>query len=158
MAVYNSTHTGTQIDSILDSAFLKSEASTLSSTIDSTYLKITDAANTYAPLDGVGTSGIWPIRISGASGFVSCSDTRDKIPSPFSLHPSRGISFDLKTSEAIGLTTAPFSGVMSFRPYGSMFDWSCGPAHQIAFNEAGIYARKSTDNRNWSEWKTLITY
>ena len=47
MAVYNSTHTGTQIDSILDSAFLKSEAQTLSSTIDSTYLKITDAANNY---------------------------------------------------------------------------------------------------------------
>ena len=47
MAVYNSTHTGTQIDSILDSAFLKSEAQTLSSTIDSTYLKITDAGSTY---------------------------------------------------------------------------------------------------------------
>ena len=56
MPVYNSTHTGLEIDSILDSAFLKSEAQTLSSTIDSTYLKITDAASNYIPISSISTS------------------------------------------------------------------------------------------------------
>jgi hypothetical protein len=44
---------------------------------------------------------------------------------------------------------------MSYRPYSSDSDWTGGPAHQLAFNNAGLYWRQSSGNA-WLSWNKLI--
>ena len=86
MPSYNSGYTGLQIDESVSKYFeakagggiVNANALTttlsnylLGTTAASTYLTKTDATNTYAPKTGTGTSGTWPINISGSS--ASCT-------------------------------------------------------------------------------------
>ena len=89
--------------------------------------------------------------------YLLCSDTRNIATNPVDLASSKAVSFDFKTASTIGLSNAWYSGVMTYRPYGYGNDWSGGPAHQIAFNEAGLYWRESSGDTSWSNWYNIIT-
>ena len=84
--------------------------------------------------------------------YVSSPDTRSAAINPSSLSSAKGVQFDFKQSSAISLSAASYSGVMTYRPYSSSSDWSGGPAHQVAYNEAGIYHRRSTGDSSWGSW------
>lgn len=87
--------------------------------------------------------------------YVSCPDTRSAVIKPEDLTAAQGVQFNFKQKSVTGLTAA-YAGVMSFRPYSSASDWSGGPAHEVAFDNNGIYHRKSTDSTTWGAWETII--
>lgn len=87
--------------------------------------------------------------------FLSSHDTRNDSIEPNQMKANEAVQFDFKAASTIGLTDAPYSGVMSYRPYSSDSDWSGGPAHQLAFNNAGLYWRQSSGN-SWLSWNKLI--
>lgn len=89
------------------------------------------------------------------SRFLSSDDTRNYIIYPNNMTASEAVHFDFKADSAIGLTDAAYSGVMSYRPYSSSSDWTGGPAHQLAFNTAGLYWRQSSGN-SWLSWQKLL--
>lgn len=89
------------------------------------------------------------------SRFLSSDDTRNYIIYPNDMTASEAVHFDFKADSAIGLTDAAYSGVMSYRPYSSSSDWTGGPAHQLAFNTAGLYWRQSSGN-SWLSWQKLL--
>lgn len=73
---YNSSYTGTQIDTAIGAVQTAANAGGIVNTngltsILGNYLTTSNAASTYAPLTGTGTSGTWPISISGSS--TSCT-------------------------------------------------------------------------------------
>ena len=87
--------------------------------------------------------------------YITCPDTRSTNPAPGDYTATTtGVSFDFKQGSVIGLTTADYSGVMTFRPYASGQDWSGGNAHQIAFNNAGLYWRQG--GSSWGTWTQLV--
>ena len=117
--------------------------------------------NSFAPtLTGGGASGTWGINITGTATYatyIKCPDTRNTVLNPQDLTASSmGVRFDFKHKDITNLTDASYSGVMSFRPYSSASDWSGGPAHQLAFNEVGLYRRQSTGNTTWGNWFKLL--
>ena len=90
MAQYNLSHTGQQLDaavekylqvdfnSFVDSATLNNYVTTAAlNTKLEDYLNINNAASIYAPLTGTGTSGTWPINITGSSSIVVDSGNSD---------------------------------------------------------------------------------
>lgn len=82
---------------------------------------------------------------------ISCLDTRDDKIDPNSLLPM--LRVDFKSKDICGLNDT-YSGILTFRPYGSTGDWTGGPAHQIGFDGAnGLYHRYSTVDTSWSGWK-----
>lgn len=87
--------------------------------------------------------------------FLSSHDTRDDSIEPNQMKADEAVQFDFKASSTINLTDAPYSGVMSYRPYSNSSDWTGGPAHQLAFNNAGLYWRQSSGNA-WLSWNKLI--
>lgn len=89
------------------------------------------------------------------SRYISCPDTRSAVIKPEDLTAAQGVQFNFKQKSVTGLTAA-YAGVMSFRPYSSASDWSGGPAHEVAFDNNGIYHRKSTDSTTWGAWETII--
>jgi hypothetical protein len=86
--------------------------------------------------------------------YMTCPDTRtDAItPSAFTAN-STGVSFDFKQKSVTGLSAA-YSGVMTFRPYGSTSDWTGGPIHNLAFDQNGLHHRTAASD-TWGAWKTL---
>ena len=87
---------------------------------------------------------------------MTCPDTRSTNPAPSTFTATTtGLSADFKSGSAIGLTTAGYSGVISFRPYASGSDWSGGNAHQIACNNAGVYWRQG--GSSWGAWQKFTT-
>lgn len=85
--------------------------------------------------------------------YLSSLDTRNDVINPSSL--TTGVQFDFKSASNTGLTG--WSGVMTYRPYGSRNDWSGGPAHQFAFHQDGIlHHRISLGDSTWGSWAVII--
>ena len=85
--------------------------------------------------------------------YLSSLDTRDGVINPSSL--TTGVQFDFKSASNTGLTS--WSGVMTYRPYGSGSDWTGGPAHQFAFHSDGVlYHRISSGDSTWGNWAVII--
>ena len=83
---------------------------------------------------------------------IFCKDTRDDIIDPSSLYPM--LRVDFKGKSVVGLGDN-YSGILSFRPYGRESDWTGGPAHQLAFNTAGVYHRNNLNDSSWNGWRKL---
>ena len=148
MPNYNSIHTGLAIDNVVSNALLKNEAASI-------YITQTNAAALYPTKQGGGASGTWNINISGTARYMTCPDTRSTNPAPGDYTATTsGVSFDFKQGSVISLTDASYSGVMTYRPYASAQDWSGGNAHQIAFNNAGLYWRKGSSS--WGSWVKIL--
>lgn len=113
----------------------------------------------YIASDGTITTctayGSASVASATSTRYLQCPDTRSTNPEPSTFAASNGVSFDFKSSSAIGLTAADYSGVMSFRPYASGTDWSGGNAHQLAFNNSGLYWRQG--GSSWGSWIQLVT-
>ena len=90
------------------------------------------------------------------STYVKCSDTRSTALNPSDLKATNAVRFDFKAKSITGLSEN-FSGIMSYRPYSQNSDWSGGPAHQLAFDGAGLHWRKSTGDAAWDSWQHIIT-
>lgn len=85
--------------------------------------------------------------------YLSSLDTRNDVINPSSL--ATGVQFDFKSASNTGLTG--WSGVMTYRPYGSGNDWSGGPAHQFAFHQDGVlHHRISLGDSTWGSWAVII--
>ena len=88
------------------------------------------------------------------SRYLTCPDTRSTNPAPGDYTATTtGFSCDFKQGSVIGLTTANYSGVITFRPYAGEQDWSGGDAHQIACNNAGLYWRHG--GASWGNWARI---
>ena len=91
------------------------------------------------------------------SRYITSQDTRNTVINGSDLvATTMGVSFDFKAGSTIALTHATYSGVMTYRPYGSTSDWTGGPAHQLAFNINGMYWRKSTGDTTWDTWYPIV--
>lgn len=117
----------------------------------------------YALLDGTNANGTWSINTSGYSRYLSCPDTRDDTRYNDTTQIPTGVQFDFKTKATItstGETTGPSSayvGVMTWRSYGSLTDYTGGPAIQIAYDYSGnLWSRVNNDgnstSNNWNLW------
>lgn len=125
---------------------------------DGTYSRIdipSKHSGIMALTDGYGASGTWDISITGSARYVQSPDTRSTNPAPSTFSAANGVSFDFKQGSVIGLTSASYSGVMTYRPYASGTDWSGGNAHQLAFNNAGLYWRQG--GSSWGNWTQIVT-
>lgn len=104
-------------------------------------------------LDGTASSAHYAAR----ARHLESPDTRAVVINPSSLSATTGVQFDFKQASAIGLSSDSYSGVMSYRPYSSSSDWTGGPAHQIAYNKAGLYWRQSSNDTTWGAWRRIMT-
>ncbi len=104
-------------------------------------------------LDGTASSAHYATR----ARYLESPDTRAEAIAPNSLNAQTGVQFDFKQSSAISLTSDSYSGVMTYRPYASGSDWTGGPAHQIAYNKAGLYWRQSSNDTTWGSWRRIMT-
>lgn len=95
----------------------------------------------------------WRNDFSRGLFCLTDNDQRTQSIIPSNLSSSETWTLTLKHKDVTGLT-ATYSGIMSFRPYGSSSDWTCGPAHQLAFDENGIHHRTNTNN-TWDAWTHL---
>ena len=89
--------------------------------------------------------------------YMTCPDTRSTMPAPTEYTATTtGVSFDFKQSSVTGLSG--YTGVMTFRPYGSSTDWSGGAAHQLGFcgGDNRLYHRTGTSS--WSSTWNKIAY
>lgn len=111
------------------------------------------ATITAASFTGTASSAHYATR----ARYLECPDTRAAVINPSSLSATTGVQFDFKQASAISLTSDSYSGVMSYRPYSSSSDWSGGPAHQIAYNKAGLYWRQSSNDTAWGAWYRIMT-
>ena len=85
--------------------------------------------------------------------YLSSLDTKNDVINPSSL--ATGVQFDFKSASNTGLTS--WSGVMTYRPYGSGSDWTGGPAHQFAFHQDGVlHHRISLGDSTWGSWAVII--
>lgn len=90
---------------------------------------------------------------------VNSKDTRtmNSNPSDYAM----GLRPEFKISNTIGIGISKFgtySGLLTFRPYGSRDDFSGGNVQQIAFptnNTSGLMRRYGNDNNSWNNWKEI---
>ena len=92
--------------------------------------------------------------------YMKSHDTREIIPTPTDLNAkTTGICFDFKEKGNVGIdyTNSPtYTGIMTYRSYGTGDDLSGGPVHQIAFNYDGLLWRKSISTTEWSDWHQVL--
>jgi len=87
-------------------------------------------------------------------GILGFRDTRDSNSTPVSI--PTGTQFDFKGCSNIGIASAGFCGLMTYRPWGSGIDFSGGPIHQIGFAQSGrLWHRVSSGNTSWGAWNRL---
>lgn len=123
-----------------------------------TYLVFYDGTNFYFRTDKVLPGTIetaTQATKSEVARYIECSDTRSTTIDPTTLNAAKGVMFDFKQKSVTGLA-APYSGIMTFRPYSNSTDWSGGPAHQLAFDVNGLHHRTAS-SATWGSWSDIIT-
>jgi hypothetical protein len=71
------------------------------------------------------------------------------------------VYYDFKYNNKLGVNapmSGTYSGVMTWRAYGSSTDLSGGPILQLAYDQNGnLWKRNTTSAESWSDWKQLLT-
>lgn len=90
-----------------------------------------------------------------AATVLNVTDSRGVATTPQTTNKS--VVFDFKSDASIGLSDGAigFSGVMTFRPYGTTADWTGGPSHQLAFTGNGNVWHRFGTGTTWGEWHKL---
>jgi len=71
---------------------------------------------------------------------------------------SSGVYFDFKNNSTDGLLDAnTYHGVMTFRPYGNLSDFSGGLSHQLGFTDSGNMWLRSGSNTTWQNWAKIYS-
>lgn len=116
---------------------------------------ITVADSTKAPLTGTGTSGTWPIAISGQAGVLGSFSTNTLDTVAPSLAMPQGVSSYLVNG--VGAYPAgSYSGVLNLRcwtvGYGSLqFNYGYNAGNN------GVWYRQAGDGTDtWSAWRKLV--
>lgn len=137
--------------------------------------------HSYAPLDGTGTSGSWPISVTGSSAsctgnaatattannasYILSGDSISRNPS--NVNPNavaRALRADFVAAGTVG-GTGNYSGVLTYSPWDGTTGSTGDSSYQLAFiNEtgingsgnAGLRLRKGIDT-SWGSWVSLIT-
>jgi hypothetical protein len=83
---------------------------------------------------------------------VVSTDTRDTNPLPNAT--SNGIQADFKANATDGLADGGlYHGVMTYRPYSALTDFTGGGPHQLGFTENGnMWYRKYSSPTAWGTW------
>ena len=105
--------------------------------------------------DGSLDSYTYALGSSAQNGIISY-DNRTTNDAPNSR--SKGLYVDFKLQSTIGLTASgTYSGVLTFRSYGSGTDLSGGPPIQIAYaNDGQLYTRYGNGGSAWYSWNKII--
>lgn len=121
--------------------------------------------NSKAPLTGAGTSGVWPISISGLAATATLAANATAAASLTTAYPAAG-NAGVKTGR-----NSWGSGVYSYRatsdpnapdPYFAAIGFGLGAAGSVElgsswFGGRTIYARSLRDTTdNWTAWKALL--
>lgn len=89
-------------------------------------------------------------------GMVNSADTRAVVDTP-ETQPSAGVNFDFKNNTTNGLADGgTYNGVLSFRPYGNLTDWTGGRAHQLSFTSNGNMFHRSGTSTTWNGWTKIL--
>lgn len=123
-----------------------------------TYLVFYDGTNFYFRTDKVLPGTIetaTQATKAEITRYIECADTRSTTIDPTALDAAKGVAFDFKQKSVTGLA-APYSGIMTFRPYSNSTDWSGGPVHQLAFDVNGLHHRTAS-SATWGSWSDIIT-
>ncbi|AHJ10575.1 tail fiber protein [Shewanella phage Spp001] len=137
----------------------------------------------YAPLTGAGTSGTWPINITGQAATASSAakltaartiggtsfdgtadinplrlgfqDTRAQEFTPASARTYLQVTFQNGNSNGVGAASADYYSMLHVPQYP---DASGGWGSQIAFTKDGkVRHRKGTSDTTWSPWAVFYT-
>lgn len=111
---------------------------------------------TKAPLTGTGTSGTWPISITGKSGSFTVIDDRNVVSQPNQV-PDRSGVFNFRFKENVG--SPPFPASATYAHVLTINGWTAdgtgGWPTQMSFGERLSY-RKGATSTTWGVWKQLV--
>lgn len=144
-------------------------------TLSGGWKKILDSSNYTAYINpanfvtALGTSGnylTWTkngvvnnltVPYSSYSGYLQSYDTRSTNNTPAQF--SSGARFEFKYNGTDGLSNGgTYHGILHFKPYGGITDFSGGQTHQLGFTDGGnLYMRTSTSSSAWGSWKLILT-
>ena len=159
--------------SLVDKYLTKSSSSNIEIIADSDknstseYLELKAGNNSLKVMSSASATGADKLLFNGSKvyheGFkpvidtIKVSDSRNVNSGPQTDLATPIVKFDFRSNTATGLSDGgSYSGVMGFRPYGSIGDWSGGPAFQLAFtNNNNLWLRKGTSD-SWNSWKKVI--
>jgi ethanolamine utilization microcompartment shell protein EutS len=114
--------------------------------------------NPETKLDVVGSirTDSTPLSINGIIGKLNSYDTRNSNYLPEQYY--RGIVAEFKINSVIGISgEGTYSGILTYRPWGSGTDWTGGGVHQLAFGSSGnIWHRYSQTTGSWGSWSRLL--
>ena len=97
------------------------------------------------------------VPYSSYSGCLQSYDTRNTNNTPAQF--SSGARFEFKYNNIDGLSDGGlFHGILHFKPYGGVTDFTGGQTHQLGFTDGGnLYMRTSTSPSAWGSWKLILT-
>jgi phage-related tail fiber protein len=116
--------------------------------------RITVAASN--PINVPGALGYVPTRSNGDQYSIYPADTRDTVLAP--QDRNMGVYFDIKRNTTDGLVDGgTYHGVMTFRQWGTLSDFTGGPARQLAFTDNGnMFIRTGTSATAWGNWQRIM--
>ena len=93
---------------------------------------------------------------TGSAYYLNSRDTRTVNDIPSDYGPV--IKFDFKQNAVSGLSDGgSFTGVMTWRKYGNLSDFSGGPAIQLAYSDNGnLWTRLSSGSSAWGTWVRIL--
>lgn len=103
-----------------------------------------------------GTTNNLTVPYASYAGYLQSYDTRSVNNTPRQF--SSGARFQFKANPTDGLNDGGiYHGILHFKPYGSVSDFSGGQTHQLGFTDNGnLYMRTSTNSTTWGSWKLFI--
>ena len=88
------------------------------------------------------------------AAMLKVIDTRGTQETPSSLH--QGLEMYFKEKAILGLSVgSTYTGLLSFRPWGELTDFTGGPVYQISFVETPSLFIRTGDGNGWSPWTQI---
>lgn len=96
------------------------------------------------------------VKATKFKGVLHSNDTRSTVTTPETLD-TPGLTLDFKANSTNGLNDgSSYNGVMTFRPYGGLNDFSGGPSHQMGFTAGGRVFHRYGSATSWNGWRKMI--
>ena len=103
-------------------------------------------------------SNVYATTFTGNSSTTSkilSPDTRAVTTTPETL-TSPGVVFDFKANTSNALSDGgTYHGLMTYRPYGSLTDWTGGNSHQIGFTNNNNIWHRAGNSTTWGTWQKI---
>lgn len=124
---------------------------------DTRYVTALGTSGNYLTWTKNGVVNNLTVPYSSYSGYLQSHDTRSTNNTPAQF--SSGARFEFKYNSTDGLSNGgTYHGILHFKPYGGITDFSGGQTHQLGFTDGGnLYMRTSTSSSAWGSWKLILT-